>query len=271
MESGMKRTYSLGEILLFPFNLIATLIDIVFCIPFLGRLLKWLWNSLTTFIHFLVGLVEFGLWKLNFRPRKKFRVGFIILTDVDSKSLVESEKVLPAVEKAQQIYEQANITILPSFPKPKKLSETGELPEKDQWVRTMSKPAAKRILEVDCNLKAFFQDFGMSGYNYQTLILANFFETGLRRITGYGSPVTVIVVKEIRGFAGCSIGWLSDYVTVESRHLFTTAHELGHACNLFHREDEDNLMHPRSGRQEVINLTDWQIAMIRASRHVTLF
>ena len=271
MEIGIKKPDTFTDFLLLPFNFIAALVDLVFCIPFLGRLLKWLWNSVITFFHFLIGLVEFGLWKLGYRPEKKFRVGFLILCDEEGKPLVETEKVIPAVKKAQQIYEQAHIQIIPAYPVPKKLPESGVLPEAELWVRTMPTKAAKRILEVDCNFPAFIQDFGLPGYNYQSLILTNFFESGIRRITGYGSPVTVMIVRNIGKFAGCSIGWFSDYVTVKYRHLFTTAHELGHACNLLHREDENNLMHPRSGRQEQIILTNWQIAMIRSSRHVTLF
>lgn len=261
----------ISSALLTPFNLFAALIDLIFCIPVIGRLLKWLWNSIVTLLHLIVGMVEFLLWKLGYRPQKKFRVGFLILSEVPEKSLVEAKKVLPAVEKAQQIYAQANIQIIPAFPRPKKGAESGDSPKSGVWARTLSKPATRHILEVDCNLPALWQDFGLPGMHFQYNTLTTFFESSLRRITGYGAPVTVMVVKQIRGFGGCSLGWLSDYVTVGYNHLFTTAHELGHACNLLHRKDEENLMHPRSGRQEVITLTDWQIALVRASRHVTYF
>jgi hypothetical protein len=259
------------NILLYPFNLIAALIDLLFCIPILGRVLKWVWNSIITFLHFLVGLVEYLLWQIGFRPDKKFRIGFLILTDEEGNPLLDGDKVLPAVEKANRIYAQAHIELIPAYPTPKKLSEDGEAPKSGRWVRTLSRPTTRHILEVDCNLKAMLQDFGLPGMHFQYNTLTSAFESGLRRITGFGAPVTVMIVKEIRGFAGCSLGWLSDYVTVEHNHIFTTAHELGHACNLFHRTDEANLMHPRSGLQEVIVLTNWQIAMMRASRHVTFF
>jgi len=259
------------QILMLLPNAVAALIDLVFCIPVLGRAIKWIWNSLITLVYFLFGLFEYLGWKLNVRPVKKYRIGFIILRDKDNQPLTSEESVLPAVRKAQEIYSQAKVDILPAFPRPKKLSESGEFPESSLWVRILDKPASAKILEVGCNLPAMLQDIGLPGTLFQYHTLGAFFQSGVRRLTGYGAPVTVFVVQEIVGFAGCSLGWLSDYVTVESRHLFTTAHELGHACNLPHRKDKANLMHPASGRQKTILLTEWQIAMMRASRHITLF
>ena len=262
---------SFRELLMMLPNFIASLVDLFFCIPFLGRVFKWLWNSVITLIHFLVGLIEFLLWRLGFRPVKKFRIGFIILRDQENNPLTTPQNVLPAVEKAQEIFKQAHVEVIPAFPLAKKLSESGEADKNSAWFRTLPIPAAGRILEVDCNLPAFWQDFGLPGAIFQYQTLGMFFDSGFRRLTGYGAPVTVFVVQEIRGFAGCSLGWISDYVTVEHKHLFTTAHELGHACNLMHRHDKANLMHPSSGKQATILLTDWQIAMLRASRHITLF
>ena len=98
----------------------------------------------------------------------------------------------------------------------------------------------------------------------------NSFHATFRRISGYGAPLMVFVVEDLAGFGGCSLGWLSDYVTVKTNSLKTTAHELGHACNLLHQKDAHNLMHPSSMRLEPVTLTAWQIAVLRASRHVTL-
>ena len=98
----------------------------------------------------------------------------------------------------------------------------------------------------------------------------------------------IFVVEDLDGFGGCSIGWLSDYVTVKTRSLRTAAHEIGHACNLLHpkqkKQDQDhdhdhshpeeepiNLMDPKSPRFSKVALRPWQIALLRSSRHVTLF
>jgi len=89
----------------------------------------------------------------------------------------------------------------------------------------------------------------------------------------------------VRSFAGtydgCSLGPLTDYVLVEFTGAATDTaagqpansssilpHEMGHACNLWH-VSPSNLMQPDNPR--ATNLSWWQIALIRASRHVTYF
>ncbi|NIV11058.1 MAG: hypothetical protein GWN62_07115 [Aliifodinibius sp.] len=262
---------SFSEILMLLPNLIASLLDLIFCIPIFGRVFKWIWNSLITLVHIIFGLVEYLLWTLGYRPVKKFGIGFLVLRDQNGEPLITPEEIMPAVQKAQEIFDQANVQIIPAFPRPKKLSESGDLPESSTWVRTLRKSAASRILEVDCNLPAMLQDLGLPGTQFQFETLGAFFQTSVRRLTGYGAPVTVFVVKNIGKFTGCSLGWLSDYVTVKHDHIFTTAHELGHACNLLHMSDRANLMHPSSGKQKTILLETWQIALLRASRHITFF
>jgi len=271
MEKRRLSDLSPLEILLLPFNALAALLDLVFCIPFLGRVLKWLWNSVLTLIHLIIGLIEFGLWQLGYRPQKKIRIGFLILPDEDGQFLTTPEKVMTGVAKAETVFQLANILVLPAFPPPKRLTESGEVPEALRWSRHGLATGAQHLRMVGCNFDAMKQDFGLPGTYFQYHTLSTFFETGLRRLTGYGAPIAIFVVKDLSGFGGCSIGWLSDYVTVKHNSLSTTAHELAHACNLLHREDEHNLMHPNSGSLAVVEMTTWQIAMLRASRHVTLF
>ena len=263
--------FSPTEILLAPFNLAASLFELVFCIPFLGRVLKWLWNSILTLGHFLVGLVEYAAWAAGFRPQKKIRIGFLILKDEHGEPLTTMEKVLPAVEKTREVFANAQIEVVPAFSTPKRLSESGDLSEAVRWARIVQAPSTKRLLKVGCNQVATLQDFGLHGTTYQFQTLASSFNTSFRRFSGYGAPITIFVVQDLDGFGGCSLGWLSDYITVKYNSLGTTTHELGHACNLLHRKDELNLMHPSSPRQPTVHLTTWQTAMLRASRHVTRY
>jgi hypothetical protein len=86
---------------------------------------------------------------------------------------------------------------------------------------------------------------------------------------GRGAPVTVFVVRDVVGKCGCSLGPLGDYVTIDPRGLELRrilAHELAHSCGLAHRSAEGNLMRPRAPGPE---LTAWQRAVLRSSRHVT--
>jgi len=125
------------------------------------------------------------------------------------------------------------------------------------------------MLDVHCDRIAVWEDLWATGARFHLLGLRLHLRAGLRRLLGYGAPVLVIVVRSIAQHDGCSLGPLTDYITLAANVPICLAHELGHACNLLHRPDEsDNLMHPICGKTE---LTPWQIALLRASRHVTYF
>jgi hypothetical protein len=44
------------------------------------------------------------------------------------------------------------------------------------------------------------------------------------------------------------------------------AHEIGHACSLWHVDDETNLMNPDDADTQ---LSRFQVALLRTSRHVS--
>ncbi|HEX2809057.1 MAG TPA: matrixin family metalloprotease, partial [Kineosporiaceae bacterium] len=97
-----------------------------------------------------------------------------------------------------------------------------------------------------------------------------------------GVPITVIVVRDIAGkVTGCSLGISADWVVVQAS-LFDRAqpntcddtvlvHELGHALNLPHHPDRDNIMFPTSSPPADVrgtSLRGWQAAVLHANRHV---
>ena len=97
-----------------------------------------------------------------------------------------------------------------------------------------------------------------------------------------GVPITVIVVRDIAGkVTGCSLGISADWVVVQAS-LFDRAHpntcddtvlvhELGHALNLPHHPDRDNIMVPASSPPADLrgtSLRGWQAAVLHANRHV---
>jgi len=87
-------------------------------------------------------------------------------------------------------------------------------------------------------------------------------------------PITVFIVRDITGKIGCSLGPLTDYVTLSVNGVAsesTLAHELGHCCGLLHRDNQiDNLMYPDKSRTNN-NITGWQKYVVRTCRHCTFW
>ncbi|MDH3190249.1 MAG: hypothetical protein OEM39_06375 [Acidimicrobiia bacterium] len=145
-------------------------------------------------------------------------------------------------------------------------------PEANSDMITVVEPAAPDYaLRVGCNSRAYREGLGDTG---------SYFESTARRIqagSGTRAPdrLTVFIVEDIEGKSGCSLGPLADYVTVDLSGLvdrgrfghapWTLAHEIGHACNLWHYGDTLMRPHPE-GRKDY--LKRWQRALFRASGHV---
>ena len=153
-------------------------------------------------------------------------------------------------------------------------------------IRTSIKPSPSDNLDVDPNAGAVWNElWGREAISKppptDTASMMPF-----RRLVGIGGPVVVFVVRSVAGqTTGCSLAFLTDYVTVE-RATFRNpsgpaaaptadptvlAHELGHACSLPHVGDEQNLMFPRSssGSLRGNSLEAGQASLIRGNRHVT--
>lgn len=265
----VSRKYRAIRTLAWPLNAATAVLDMLLSLPILGRLIKWVWNILITAGHFLVGVVEFGLMKLGFMPEKKLQVGFVILRDEKSQPLTNAEALIPAIQEAIDIfYEQAKVRVIPIGPTSYEVDETGSAIPDESWVKINPKPGTAAMLDVHCNVTAMGEDLWLTGMRYQFMHAQEFFQNSLRRLTGYGAPVTTIIVRKIHQHSGCSLGMLADYITLAYNAPACLAHELGHACNLLHRKDQSNLMFPNCKSRE---LTTWQIAVVRASRHVTYF
>lgn len=207
-------------------------------------------NILKETLNRLIGLLDILFYFAGFRPVKKLRLRVVILRDENGQPLVDPAKVEASVVEANRVFELvAQTRIVAAEP----------------LVVTAAAIAPTAALNVHCDDGAWQEDFGQTGAYFRKASAGNISGT----ILGYAAPVTVMIVKEISGKGGCSLGPLADYVTEEARYVAGNrlmAHEVAHACGLWHSEDTANLMYPkRPGEQ----LSPWQAAIFRNSRHVT--
>jgi len=184
------------------------------------------------------------------RRPKKLRVRVLILRDEEGNPVATPADVEPALEEARRVLgKQAAIELLPAL---------------EPVVDTLEAPAPPTALDSPCAEGSWRADFGTGGAFFRRF-------SARRRTTGSGAPVTVFVVRDVLGKAGCSLGPLVDYVTVDltalrGRTRRVLVHELGHACGLPHSGAGENLMLPKRMGDR---LQPWQVAVLRSSRHVT--
>jgi hypothetical protein len=257
----MENPYSSWRsIIYFPFNLITAPIDLVFCVPFFGRLMKWVWNTILTIFHIPIGLIEWAFLIKGHKPEKRLRLS--IVTNKNGNPVAEPNEVVKHLEETAALYkEKANILVQSA-----KFNASPN-PSLD-WIYIYKNPSPQRVNQVGCNKAALWEDLWITGSNFQFTAITHLFHTNFLRIIGYASPVVVYIVEDVKGFLGCSLGPFTDYVTIAGKGLICIAHEIGHACNLVHEnKDKENLMHPLGCKKST--LTTKQIAFLRASRHVT--
>lgn len=210
-------------------------------------------NILKEVLNRVIKLPELLLTLLGFRPTKRLRLRVVILRDEKGLPLARNEDVLPAYQEAQRILGRM----------------AGVAVEPDEWpVVTAPHGAPKAALDVRCTDGAWRDDLGECGAFFRDLMA----KTTAGTLIGYGAPITVFIVRSMSTHNGCSLGAATDYVTVEAKTLKSTrrllAHEVGHACGLWHSKNPANLMTPKGPGEE---LAGWQAAILRTSRHVTFF
>ena len=199
----------------------------------------------------LVGGADLVLNLAGWQFPKNLRLRVVILRDEKGQPLAEAQAVLPSILEMAAIFRRvAKVSLLPA----------------DPIILTAPGPAPTPALDVRCEDGAWQEDFGPAGAYFRRLAAKNV--SG--RVTGYAEPVTVFIVRHISGKGGCSLGPLTNYATLKastlSRSQTLLAHEVGHACGLWHSPDPQNLMFAKKPGHE---LASWQVAVLRNSRHVT--
>ncbi len=202
----------------------------------------------------LVGIPGFILDILGLRLTKHLRIRFIILSEENGQQLVPKENVLETFKRTQKIFkEQAKIEVHNAGTLLVGSAPSGALDIPDFSGNIVQKWAAEGDFLV-----------GSAGVYLSSLAGIGMFT---RRIS-------VIVVRSIEGNnAGWSFKTFANFVVIQQSvfsnpKVQTTlvAHEIGHSCSLYHRDQKSNLMYKPGDRGE--NLTWWQSNVVRGSRFV---
>jgi hypothetical protein len=235
-----------------PLNFIGLIVGIIQAIPIIGRIIQEYLSTVKEFWWRIFGLPGTLADIIGWEWTKRLRINIVILS-TNKGPVITKTALAPTVANAQQIYRQFKIKLI------------------IEDIRVERVAAPSYVLDVHCDGGAFGDDLTLAGSWFE--IHANEYRTGFegngRRLIGYGGPITVFVVRDVADKIGCSLGFLSDYVTIEGGSPRCLAHELGHACGwITHSENSGNLMYANCGGTR---LTKWQRIVIRSSRHVTYF
>lgn len=282
---------TLESILGWVLSAIAFVVELIEAIPVLGTLIRWVLNFVTFLINTIASIPDFVLGLIGIRPEKKLRVCPVILDD-GSDPEIRTEAV-QLLQLACNVYKRdANIRIVPLGPFQYDTGFDGAETVDETWLNVVEGVEDPEVLDVPCEGGGAGAEWWTPGSKLQLLSSTRCFYGAWRRVLGYGAPITVFFIRSVPGALGCGL-WITDYVTVASNALpgtrttpaspRTAAHELGHACNLWHicvDDDVNNLMategacspasetEPERANPEI---ADWQALLIRASKHVTYF
>lgn len=247
---GKWVTYVFCEIVTFGLNFLATFIGLILSIPVIGRLIGLIWRGLIDLIWRIVSIFDIIAGIFGLRLPKKLRVCIIILSDEERNPMATPESLQPHLDEAKRIYKDAcNVNFI----------VTG--------IHTLENPAPKGNLDPNCGSGALGDDLWIDGTYFENNANVQCFDSAFLRLVGYAAPVVIFVVREVQGDdKGCSLGPFTDYVTVEGHDPNCIAHEVSHACGLWHAGDESNLANHVCGGTK---LKGWQVAIVRSSRHVT--
>lgn len=248
------------EVVSFVLDLAAVIVNLVLSIPVIGGIIRTILNWLTEIIWRIVGLGDWILSLIGIRPLKRMYVG-IIIPRRDGRPITTEASLLPQIEKARERYRTlCNV----------KLVYSGAC--------VAATDAPGDALSVGCDAGGFFSDWWLGGSYIEFSTTFCKFSDGFRRVIGYGAEIIVVAVENVTpdtptsSTVGCSFTSTHNYVVVEpSSGDAVAAHEIGHACWLAHVDDDsNNLMWP-SNLVAAPSLTNWQISLVRWSKHCVYF
>ncbi len=277
-------------------SIIAFVFDIILSLPFIGRFVEWVLNIIKTVVYAVYSLPDAILTLLGIMPEKKLKLLVIIQNDSAKEPVVKDINVV--YRDIQYLINtfraEMNIRVMPTNLFMYRSAFSGDNYSFEDFVKTDDSVSSNRTLDVCCDACAAGDDLTSIGTNFNLMMARLGFSTNARRLVGYGAPIIAFAVRSYTdGKAGCSLGPLSDYVTIKFNEtqsggmypggvffpaneltpdksldaVTDLAHEVGHCCNLPHKEDITNLMNPSPNRTG--HLSVWQKMLVRSSRHVT--
>ena len=220
-------------------------------------------NWIRIIVRAIAGIPEFLTCLLGLRIRKHLGLCVTVLADVESGNpVVDDATVTRTVEGAARIIlERTNV----------------RLREHDR--RVIGVPR-ERLTVTACNAGQLFstEAVDLSGEGHRSARFGDFLACGreLGDIVAelITPPLSVIFIADIveGNDIGCHIPG-TDYVIIDRRGTevdgpATLAHEVGHACDLWHIEDNTNLMNPSVGGTA---MRPWQVCIFRRARFVSYF
>jgi len=270
---------------------LAFIIELVLAIPILGRIIEWIWNLALFVFYTVLSLVDIVAGLIGIRPEKKLRLCTVILRDEKRTPIMDTAAVVHLVQNAVDVFRrEANVRIIPVAPFQYDSGFAGGEQVSEDWVG-IDGVADSDTLDAPCDAAGFGADLVLTGSKFTYLADTNCFFQRWRDVVGYGAPVACFVIRSIPddddkscGANGCGL-WITDYITLRRQPCppgsavdeRAVAHELGHACNLWHlgaSSNPDNLMGvPWNGVADLsqTSLSWWQVLLVRASKHVTYF
>jgi len=246
---GKWVTYLVCQIVTSVVNFLAVVVGLILSIPIIGRLLGLLWHGLIDLFWRIISLLDVLAGIFGLHLRKKLRVCMLILSDDKRNPMATPASLQADIDKATKIYKDTcNVKLIVSA------------------IHTLETPAPKANLDPKCGAGALWDDLWLPGSYYENNANVQCFDSAFLRLIGYAAPVVVFVVRDVANNKGCSLGPFTDYVTVEGKDPICLAHEVSHACGLWHAGGRDNLANHICGGT---TLKGWQVEIVRSSRHVT--
>lgn len=214
----------------------------------------------------ILGVGDLLLGFLNW-PRKKLRLHIVVLSRVNTGPIITKEDDTTTMDTA-------TVPVI----------NINDLNDSIEHVRKVLKkrfniklePYGKSFVEIDPNVAP---DYALNVKCDSNAVWEEYDDAGeffAKRVAGWNAvpvsgkfPITAFVVGNVDGKQGCSLGPLTDYVTIDPDGVASTStlmHEIGHACGLWHSGSTSNIMYKNSPRGDEVKW--FQKNLLRSSRHV---